>query len=111
MIQEALSSENAAQGISYADFLSQWSDDKEVFEREHQKYAMEDLVISAQKDVANISELSLDTMDDPGREIFREQKALSHRKMTASLVAQSSTPKISIHNSPVMEGKEEDGDF
>ena len=105
------SSENAAVGITYTDFLSQWSDDKEVFERERQKYAMEDFVISAQKGIANISELSLDTMDDPGREIFREQKALSHRKMSASLVAQSSTPPISIHNGPLMEGKEEDEDF
>ena len=72
---------------------------------------MDDLVINTQKDIANISELSLNTMDDLGREIFREQKALSHHKMTAFLVAQSSTPKISIHNSPLVEGKEEAGDF
>ena len=72
MIHEALlSSENAAQGITYGSFLSQWSYNKEVFEWEHQNYAMDNLVINTQKDIANISELSLNTMDDLGREIFR----------------------------------------
>lgn len=85
-MKEAASEDGA--GISFADFMAQWNDDKEEFEREWRKHMFQDVVVNDQKDTNNsddmVSELSFnldsDSDGDPARVNFIEGKALSIRK-------------------------------
>ena len=64
-------------GISFADFMAQWNDDKEEFEREWRKHMFEEVIVNDSKDSNKnddvISEISFildsDSDSDPAREI------------------------------------------
>lgn len=75
-------------GISFADFMAQWNDDKEDFEREWRKHMFEEVIVNDSEDSNKsddvISEISFnvdfDTDSDPARVNFIEGKTLSIRK-------------------------------
>ena len=74
-------------GISYDDFLAQWNDDKEEFERQYRKHMLQEVIVDDPKDTNKyedaISELSFDLdsdSGDPARLNFIQEKSLSIRK-------------------------------
>ena len=79
---EAASNER---GVSYLDFLRQWDDNREEFEREWRKHMVPSMVMdsateNSENDDDLVSELSFDG-SDVGRSTFVERKSLSERKL------------------------------
>ena len=82
MIQESITSSNdGAKGITYADFLSQWNNDRESFDQEYQNQTNPSAVPTAENSTVNSGESPEDTVDDLGGVKFKEQKGLSLRKL------------------------------
>lgn len=77
---------NSGEGITYVNFMAQWNDDKDEFEREWRKHMIREVVVDrplhASDSGGDISMLSEDSDSDRIAKVlnFSEQKMLSERK-------------------------------
>ena len=92
-------------GISYADFLSQWKDDKDTYLKEWQQHMVPDTVVHESKSPDErsesldlVSEVSFDVYStssgDDGSQTFQAGKMLSERKRK-TLQVSATVPKKS----------------